>query len=278
MLGRLVSRDLATRLDAEREVKRMDAEQIKALLTELQASERRRSLTIYTVLATGYTALFTALYIASTRYPESMKVWGPYSLPLIFLWPYGIALVPARKRRAVLRALEGVDRVEALPGLLNLLANRDLSDRIAFVQPLFGVVERLLPQVSSADLASWPAKSRTELRYMLRTGASRKMASLQLAILKLLERAGDETDVADVTTLIRLARDKTTESRAVIEAANICLEYLAIRSHEKEQSRTLLRGSQRETASPAELLRAAHGESSAAPESLLRAADSGVGQ
>jgi hypothetical protein len=272
LLDRLVSRDAETRRIAQLEAKTLDASQLRALMQSLKAAECRRTVVLYTLIVLGYAVVVAVLCgWIPLRMVLSKDASGTL-LMLSLFWPMVVLLFPAPRRRAVTRVLEGIEDSDCLPALLHVLAVQDVADRAAMRLRLKNTAIRLLNTMRAEAIAGWSAEDRKALRTML---AFYAYQPLRMAVLRVLERAGDESDIPAVTSLIaRNQHPKTDEDRELVEAAKRCLEYLAVRKQEEQQVRTLLRGSQRDAASPAELLRAAKESNDVALETLLRASGS----
>ena len=98
------------------------------------------------------------------------------------------------------------------------------------------------------------------------------LTDFRLAILKALEQVGDERAIPAVQRIAVTPAFLPTAKR-LREAAERCLPLLQSNHQTIEATKTLLRASSAEQASPETLLRAAEFAPDAAPDKLLRAAD-----
>jgi hypothetical protein len=199
-------------------------------------------------------------------------------LALMFLSPFGMAalglIFTFKKPDWNAEELTRVGGVEAVGPLLELLGT---PKRPRQLKPLFVALIQLLPQMKASDAAMLTVGQRKLLYALLKNGLNvyarpDLLLTYRLAVLKALEQIGD-ADAIPLVMHLANGKARTARQKALKAAAIECLPLLQVNFSRVEATKTLLRASAPENASPKTLLRPVEYTPDANPKQLLHAAD-----
>jgi hypothetical protein len=178
---------------------------------------------------------------------------------------------PRRKRLA--EAIGGIDDLNALPALIELLEFTNPAVQDAIMPP----ITRLLSRVRTSDAYLLGFIHRTGLARVLSTPRARKLpASFFVSVLQAFEQIGDSQVLPTVSWLAQ-GKGAAADHPTIQEAAQTCLTHLQEQLRRHQAPYLLLRPSSLAEASHA-LLRPVVNAPDSAPHELLRADNSSQGQ
>ena len=137
--------------------------------------------------------------------------------------------------------LDEMDDAAFVPIALAMLSERH-ADHFSFRNDLLQTIARLLPEVTIAGSAEWTPEERRALTHGLNTvlplsaggrdSLSHSPGDFALAILKVLQRIGDQREV-ELVRLVSTIDPITEQHQKVREASVKCLKSIEKRLHEK---------------------------------------------
>ncbi len=190
---------------------------------------------------------------------------------------YSLVCLIFTEIRGATKDIEELERACGVKAIGPLLEMRNTFLTPAQQKVIFHALIRLLPQMKASDVNLLSPKQYESLYSTLKSGGGDSaplayLTEFRLAILKALEQVGDERAIPAVQRVANTPAFLPTAKR-LREAAERCLPLLQSNHQTIEATKTLLRASSAEQASPETLLRAAEFMPDAAPGELLRAAD-----
>ncbi len=213
-----------------------DRAELDALLASAAAASRKRALTTRRLRVGVITLLVVSL--AATAFTSFVKHrfdWDMFNL-LNLISLVGIATGVGATQKNVAKSLAQYDDLRCVGFLAEALeyGDKEIADIAA------NSLINLLPRMQPADAALLEPPQRECLRRALIVGTSKFKEPLAIAILKALERIGDDRDTIAVTRLANSA-DTQKYSDGLRSAAHNCLDALQIKAEENERRNTLLR-------------------------------------
>lgn len=243
-------------------------------LTELDAAIQKKLRHAAATLMQCYRLSGRAFYgsLAGAALSILFAAWG-YDVPIGFAFVCVIAGVVALKTleghgdRAAEEAAASVAR--AGPEVAGAIVDFMRSSEPALHPPAITALERMLGGMRASDKSLLTVHQRRYLYSFLLPAPARAHPALAVAILKMVEQFGDQDARSPLYELLALPNPRTTEERALLQAAHSALQSLEQADTHLARRGTLLSPAPAPT-EPAEALLRPAGSGSHAPDELLR--------